>query len=356
MYSISDFFKENKPILDSFERFIKNHIPSSLLRKCKITKVVDSVVPNDESTYPDSPLSRLIGSPEKSKFLENCISAKQLLFDHLILCFHPGSAYSMFQTDTFFGNYKKDTYYRFDKLPHANWEKLQLETAFSVITDIEKVTDSKHANALVFDDSLYQRIRGKGTQLCSKVFDHNDRKTRLGYRMMTGGWTNGDVYIPFAQSLLSSRDSELMVGPDEKYDGRTVEGKRRNRAKTKGTEVVYQMVQEAQKIGIPFDCVLFDTWFSSPSQLVALKNIGANVIAMIKKSSTKYTVCTDPECGTEQKLDVREIYSRNRKRRGKSKYLLSVDMSKYLINQVQPFRRNWSMPEITAIERTGSVL
>ena len=180
MNSIADFFKENKPIFDSFGKFIKRHIPSSLLRKCNITKVVDSIVPNNESTYPDSPLLRLIGSPEKSKFLEKCISAKQLLIDHLVLCFHPGTAYRMFQTDTFYGDYKKDTYYRFGLLPHANWERLQIEVSHSVITDIENATDSNHANALIFDDSLYQRMRGKGTQLCSKVFDHNDRKTRLG--------------------------------------------------------------------------------------------------------------------------------------------------------------------------------
>ena len=144
--------------------------------------------------------------------------------------------------------------------------------------------------------------------------------------MMTGGWSNGDVYIPFAQSLLSTRDVDLMVGPDDKYDCRTLQGKRRQLAKTKGTEVVYHMVKCAQKSGIPFDVVLFDTWFSNPAQLVALKEINANVIAMIKKSSTKYTVITDPETGQKDKLNVKEIYSRNRKRRGRSKYLLSIDV------------------------------
>ena len=142
--------------------------------------------------------------------------------------------------------------------------------------------------------------------------------------MMTGGWSNGNVYIPFAQSLLSTRDENLMVGPDEKFDRRTLRGKRCELAKTKGTEVVYYMVKYAQKVGIPFDAVLFDTWFSSPAQLVALKEIGTDVIAMIKKNSTKYTVVTDSASGKKEKLNVKEIYSRNRKRRGKSKYLLSI--------------------------------
>ena len=321
--SIADYFKDCKSILDGIEHFVNKYIGGELLRKCRISKVVDQVSEAYDYSYPDNPLTRLIGTPQNSRFLQICISAKQLLIDKLLLCFWLGTAYRMFSTDTFYRDYKKDTFYRFDRLPHANWERLQLETAHNVIMDIKKATVSNCVCALTFDDSLYRRFRGKGTQLCSKVFDHNDRKLRLGYRMMTGGWTNGDAFIPFAQSLLSTLDEKLMVGPDRPYDKRTVEGKRRERAKTKGTEVVYQMVQEAQKIGIPFDCVLFDTWFSNPTQLVALKGIGADVIAMIKKNSTKYLV-TDSATGEKEKLDVKEIYSRNKKRRGKSKYLLSV--------------------------------
>ncbi len=181
-------------------------------------------------------------------------------------------------------------------MPKANWERLQLETARNVITDLEAQTTKDHINALVFDDSLYARTRGKGTELVARVFDHNDHKTRMGYRMMAGGWTNGDTFIPFAQALLSTRDDSQMVGLDEKTDLRTICGKRRKLAKTKGTDVVHQMVQRAQSSNIPFDYVLFDTWFSNPLQLVSLKGTGADVIAMIKKNGTKYT-WPNPETG-----------------------------------------------------------
>ena len=173
-------------------------------------------------------------------------------------------------------------------------------------------------NSLIFDDSLYRRTGGKGTDLCAKVFDHNDNKMRLGFRMMTGAWSNGETYIPFLQSLLTTRKKHLMVGKDEHADRRTLRGKRRAMAKEKGTVVVQSMVQEAQKAGIPFDYVLFDTWFSNPAQLVALKDIGADVIAMIKKKKLVYArnrnnkkqwvcfVCTDMRCSPE---DILRIYT-----------------------------------------------
>ena len=109
-------------------------------------------------------ITRLLGDLKQSPVLEKVVSAKDLLIDKLLVCFAPASAYLMFKTDTFFRDYKQDTFYRFDKLPGANWERLQLETAKNVILDIESQTTDKHINALIFDDSLYARTGGKGTE------------------------------------------------------------------------------------------------------------------------------------------------------------------------------------------------
>ena len=326
MNSIAELFQNSKQLLDSISVFVDKYIGCTLLRKCGITKVVDSISEIETCECCDHPLLRLIGDVKESKFLKKCVSAKQLLIDKILVCFASASAYLMFKTDTFFRDYKKDTFYRFDLLPKANWERLQLETARNVIADIESQTEKGHINALAFDDSLYMRTGGKGTELCAKVYDHNDNKMRTGFRMMTGGWTNGEVFVPFAQSLLTTRDENLMVGKDNPVDGRTLRGRRRRMARTKGTDVVQSMVQSAQKAGIPFDYVMFDTWFSNPKQLVSLHSIGADVIAMIKKNSTKY-IWKDPSTGENLQLNVREIYSRNKKRRGKSRYLLSVNVT-----------------------------
>lgn len=326
MKSIAEIFDNSKELLDSISNFVDKYIGASLLRRCNITKIVDSVTENTAYEYADHPLMHLIGKVQESKFLEKCVSARQILTDKILAGFAAASPYRMFKTGSFFRDYKKDTFYRFDLMEKANWERLQLETACNVIGDIESQTDKKHKCALIFDDSLYARTGGKGTDLCGKVFDHNDHRMRLGYRMMTGGWTNGEAFIPFSQTLLTTRDEKLMVGPDSPLDRRTIRGRRRAAAKEKGTDTVCRMAAEAKKAGIPFDFVLFDTWFSNPAQLIELKGMETDTIAMIKKNSTKYT-WTDPETGETARLDVKEIYSRNKKRRGKSRYLLSVDVT-----------------------------
>ena len=326
MNSIAEIFDNSKQLLDGITNFVDKYIGCDLLRKCGIRKLIDSFTEHRDYEYIDNPILRLIGDVKTSTVLPKCISAKKLLMDKILACFHTArSPYIMFKTGTFFSDYKKDTFYRFDLNKKANWERLQLETARNVILDIESRTDKNHVNTLIFDDSLYQRTGGKGTDLCARVFDHNDNKMRIGFRMMTGGWSNGEIYIPFQQSLLTTRKKDLMIGRDEPVDRRTLRGKRRARAKEKGTVVVHSMVQEAQKAGIPFDYVLFDTWFSSPAQLVALKDIGADVIAMIKKNNTRYTLL-DPTDDTVKSLNVKQIFRRFKKRPGQSKYLLSVNV------------------------------
>ena len=326
MNSIEEIFDNSNQLIDGIHYFFDRYIGNSLLRKCGIHKIVDKIMSRGYE-YPDCPLLRLLGKNLKdSPILQKVVKAKDLLIDKILLCFASGSAYRMFKNDSFYGDYGKDTFYRFDKIPTANWERLESSVALNLIQDIESRTTKDHINTLIFDDSLNRRSGGKGTELCGKVFDHNDHKMRIGFRMMTGAWSNGELLVPFAQSMLTTRDSKLMVGPDEHVDGRTLRGKRRAMAKEKGTVVVQRMVEKAQEIGIPFDYVLFDTWFSNPAQLIALKGIEADTIAMIKKNSTKYS-WKSPETNEELKLNVKEIYSRNRKRRGRSKYLLSVDVT-----------------------------
>ena len=73
--------------------------------------------------------------------MKNAWRAQQILTDKILAGFASASPYRMFETGSFFRDYKKDTFYRFDLMEKANWERLQLETAGNVIGDIESQTD-----------------------------------------------------------------------------------------------------------------------------------------------------------------------------------------------------------------------
>ena len=137
---------------------------------------------------------------------------------------------------------------------------------------------------------------------------------------MTLGWSDGNTFIPVSGSLLSSSDDKnLLNKADDSLDKRSIAARRRSQSGRKATDVMLELIRSALKSGISASYVLFDTWFCSPSSLIAVKKIGIDVIAMAKKTP-KIHYLVDGE-----KKSVKAIYSACKKRRGRSRYLLSVD-------------------------------
>ena len=102
---------------------------------------------------------------------------------------------------------------------------------------------------------------------------------------MSVGWTDGNTFLPVNGCLLASSKEKNLIGPIEHYDGRSLAAKRRVLAQKKGPDAMIELLKTAQSAGHQEDYVLFDTWFSNPAQLIAVKSLGLDSIAMIKKTS-----------------------------------------------------------------------
>lgn len=230
------------------------------------------------------------------------------------------SMYMQQRTGSFRESFSKNTFYRFLNSTKTNWLKFTTLLSKAVADTIEPLTGSDRINAFVVDDSLFERTSCKKTELGSKVFDHASMRYTKGYRLMTLGWTDGNTFLPINSSLLASSKTSNLIGPQQHYDGRSLAGQRRKLAQMKGTSVMVELLKTALNAGYKADYVLYDSWFSNPAQLVAVKNLGLDSIAMIKKSSRiRYEY-------EGQMLSIKKIYGICKKRRGRSRYLLSVDV------------------------------
>lgn len=130
--------------------------------------------------------------------------------------------------------------------------------------------------------------------------------------------TRSNSFIPINFSLLASSKEENILGEVKSYDRRSLAGKRRIMAQRKGTDVMIQLIDEAMKAGHKAGYVLFDSWFSNPHQIVEPKDKGLDTIAMVKISSR-----ISYEFNGERR-NIKQIYNSCKKRRGRSRYLLSV--------------------------------
>ena len=230
------------------------------------------------------------------------------------------SMYMQQKTGSFKESFSKNTFYRFLNSPKTNWLRFTTLLSKKVADAVEPLTSEDRVNAFVVDDSLFERTSCKQTELGSRVFDHTSMKYCKGFRLMTLGWTDGNTFLPVNSCLLASSKEKNLIGPVDQCDGRSLAAKRRKLAQTKGTEVMIELLKTAQNAGHHADYVLFDTWFSSPAQLIAVKKLGLDSIAMLKKSSHIYYEYEGKQ------LSIKKIFGFCKKRRGRSKYLLSVNV------------------------------
>ena len=230
------------------------------------------------------------------------------------------SMYMQHKTGSFKDPFSKNTFYRFLNNSKTNWMRFTTILSKKVADTVEPLTNEDRINAFVVDDSLFERTSCKKTELGSRIFDHTSMKYRKGYRLMTLGWTDGNTFLPINSSLLASSKESNLIGPVETFDGRSLAAKRRKLAQMKGTDVMIELLKTAQVAGHHADYVLFDTWFSNPAQLLAVKELGLDSIAMIKKSSRIFYEYEG------EMLSIKKLFGICKKRRGRSKYLLSVNV------------------------------
>jgi hypothetical protein len=195
-----------------------------------------------------------------------------------------------------------------------NWQKFLILLCRQIIRFIDPLTDSARQNVFIVDDSMYERAHAKHVELAAFQFDHAKRRHTRGFRFLQLGWSDGNTFLPVTFSLLSGQNQVCGA----KADARTYSGKRKLQAQRKATDVVSELISSALSQGVRASYVLFDSWFSSPKMFHQLRQLKLHAVAMIKRSKKVYYRFNG------QMMDVKAIFKAQKKRRGRSRYLLSV--------------------------------
>lgn len=242
------------------------------------------------------------------------------IFQYLfLLIFSNRSMYMNLLTGRNTPDFAKDTVYRFMKMIQINWIRFTTILSSRIIKEAIVPLNSKdRANVLIIDDSMFERTRSKKVELLAKVYDHAKHCYKFGFRMLTLGWSDGSTFLPINSILLSTENKKNRINEAKSVDKRTVGYKRRNLSLEKGTHAMLELLKHAKKADIPASYVLFDSWFSSPSSIHSIKEIGYDVIGMVKKTPKMFFRYNDED------MSLISIYKKNKKRRGRSRYLLSV--------------------------------
>jgi hypothetical protein len=178
----------------------------------------------------------------------------------------------------------KDVIYRFLNNPLYDWRRFLLKLGAGIVNNfLNPLTKPERVKALIFDDSLYSRNRSKKVELLARVFDHVTNRYVRGFRKLTVGWSDGASFVPLAFALLSSNKPKHRLyeqGPE--VPAGSPGAKRRAEAVLKATEVFVNLLDEVLAHTRAFQYVLFDSWFSWPEVIKAVKTRQREAICMLK--------------------------------------------------------------------------
>ena len=215
----------------------------------------------------------------------------------------------------------RDAVYRFMRCSHINWNTFLFCVAINVCAWTDALTSDERMSAMVIDDTMNHRPFGKKVELISRVYDHSDKKYKRGFRSLFLGWTDGATFLPLAFRHMSSSDKKNRYREsDDRTDSRTCGGRAKKEAVMKSPEVALRMLKDANKYGVPAKYVLFDSWFTHPTFVMDIRSIGFHSVGRLKNSKTRYWVDGQP-------YTLKCLYGSAKKRRGRSRYLLSVAVS-----------------------------
>ncbi|MCC8103668.1 MAG: transposase [Clostridiales bacterium] len=245
------------------------------------------------------------------------------LFAYLVtLMFQPLSTYMSMRVGAYKEPFSKNTIRRFCNNTSINWHKFLRILSQKIVAEFMRpATSEKREEYFIIDDTPFNKS-GRKTELISKFFNHVSMKYEMGYRILTLLWTDGYSNVPIDFTPLSSGNEKLIAMKAKNFDGRTLAGRIRKQAYMKAPDLILMMLSQAVAAGHTAKYVLFDSWFATPKGIMDIKrSLHMDVIAMVKKSSKVYYEYEGKQ------YDVKEIFSRRKKRRGCSKYLLSVEIN-----------------------------
>jgi hypothetical protein len=287
---------------------------SNIAEDYGIDKVLESRFANFMRRFEVAKLLRRIGAG-KLKGVATAVVFSLLLG----LSFTRKNFYELCRSERDNLGFGDDVVYRFLKKRSAHWEALVPGIAAQVIPEIDRLTSEARISAWVIDDSPYYRDRSKSVELLSRCKDHSENRYYKGFSLLAMGHTDGCTFIPADFRIVASgNDQNLLVGSQVAHDGRTRATKRRVEARTDKPALVLAMLDRAKATHPGTKHVLFDTWFSSPKAILDITAKDFHVVARVKNHEN-YRYLYDGE-----HLSLSQIWKRNKKRRGKSKYLLSV--------------------------------
>jgi len=184
-------------------------------------------------------------------------------------------------------SFKKDVYYRLLANSSYNWRKLLSLSTLKILKLLHKIQDKKAVKVLIIDDTVENKV-GKNIEGSSDYIWSNKEKRKIrGINVISLNYSDGFSNFMLDFAIIMNKYARVKIEDfKNQVDCRSNAHKRRLETIKGKSQIAIDMVKRAINSGIYADYLLIDSWYSKPSFIKEMNDLGLKVITRVANSKT----------------------------------------------------------------------
>ncbi len=181
---------------------------------------------------------------------------------------------------------KKDVYYRLLSNSSYNWRKLLSLSTLKILKLLHKVQDKKAVRVLIIDDTVEGKV-GKDIEGSSDyLWSNKEKRTIRGINVVSLNYSDGFSNFMLDFAIATNKYMRVKIEDFTNIVDYRSNAHRRRLETLKGkSQIAIDMVKRAVNSGIYADYLLVDSWYSKPSFIKEMNDLGLKVITRVANNN-----------------------------------------------------------------------
>ena len=191
-------------------------------------------------------------------------------------------------------SFKKDVYYRLLSNASYNWRKLLSLSTLKILKLLHKIQDPKAVRVFIIDDTVEGKVGKNIEGSCDYIYSNKEKRKVRGINVVSLNYSDGFSNFMLDFAIITNKYARVLIENFKNIvDHRTNAHKRRLETLKGKSQIAIEMVKRAVSSGIYADYLLVDSWYSKPSFIKEMNDLGLKVISRIANSNTIWNFIGD---------------------------------------------------------------
>ena len=181
---------------------------------------------------------------------------------------------------------KKDVYYRLLSNSNYNWRKLLSLSTLKILKLLHKVQDKKAVRVLIIDDTVEGKVGKEIEGSSDYLWSNKEKRTIRGINVVSLNYSDGFSNLMLDFAIATNKYARVALDNFINIvDYRSNAHKRRLEILKGKSQIAIDMVKRAVNSGIYTDYLLVDSWYSKPSFIKEMNELGLKVITRVANNN-----------------------------------------------------------------------